>query len=163
MREYVDLRVLPGDELPFIQMRSAWSIVVSRSVEVREHGSVASAVLAVPPRSRVRRPSCSARSTADSTAAASASRPRPWRSSIATDPNMASGLAIPCPAMSGAEPWTGSNTGRVRAGRRRGWRWAAGPSEPVITDASSLRMSPNMFSVTITSKWRGAVTSFIAA
>ena len=29
--------------------------------------------------------------------------------------------------------------------------------------ASSLRMSPNMFSVRITSKWRGAATSFIAA
>ena len=28
--------------------------------------------------------------------------------------------------------------------------------------ASSLRMSPNMFSVRITSKWRGATTSFIA-
>ena len=31
-----------------------------------------------------------------------------------------------------------------------------------MTDASSLRMSPNMFSVRITSKWRGAVMSFIA-
>ncbi len=37
------------------------------------------------------------------------------------------------------------------------------PSEPVSIDASSLRMSPNMFSVTITSKWRGAATSRMAA
>ena len=29
------------------------------------------------------------------------------------------------------------------------------PIEPVSIAASSLRMSPNMFSVTITSKWRG--------
>ena len=34
----------------------------------------------------------------------------PWRSIIATERNVASGLAIPCPAMSGAEPWTGSKT-----------------------------------------------------
>ena len=30
------------------------------------------------------------------------------------------------------------------------------PIDPVSIAASSLRMSPNMFSVTITSKWRGA-------
>ena len=43
---------------------------------------------------------------------------------------MASGLAIPCPAMSGAEPWTGSNRpGGVAA---EATRWAAGPSEPVM-------------------------------
>ena len=37
------------------------------------------------------------------------------------------------------------------------------PSEPVITLASSVSMSPNMFSVTITSKWRGCCMIFIAA
>src|ERR1019366_5422899 len=34
----------------------------------------------------------------------------PWRSISAADRNMASGLATPVPAMSGAEPCTGSNT-----------------------------------------------------
>ena len=37
------------------------------------------------------------------------------------------------------------------------------PSEPVSIADSSERMSPNMFSVTMTSKCRGAATSFIAA
>ena len=37
------------------------------------------------------------------------------------------------------------------------------PIEPVSIAASSERMSPNMFSVTITSKWRGAEISRIAA
>ena len=37
------------------------------------------------------------------------------------------------------------------------------PIEPVSIAASSERMSPNMFSVTITSKWRGAAISRIAA
>ena len=37
------------------------------------------------------------------------------------------------------------------------------PSEPVITLASSVRMSPNIFSVTMTSKWRGCWINFIAA
>ena len=37
------------------------------------------------------------------------------------------------------------------------------PSEPVIIAASSLRMSPNMFSVTITSNCDGSETSCIAA
>ena len=57
--------------------------------------AVASAVLAVPPRSRVRSPSLSALSTADSTAPASWGRPKPWRSMRATDSSMASGLAMP--------------------------------------------------------------------
>ena len=70
---------------------------------------MASDVVAVPPRSGVRSPSASARSTADSTAAAWGSMSSPWRSIIAADRNIASGLAAPVPAMSGAEPWTGSN------------------------------------------------------
>jgi len=36
------------------------------------------------------------------------------------------------------------------------------PSDPVSMDASSERMSPNMFSVTITSNWDGWRTSCIA-
>ena len=49
-----------------------------------------------PPGPGVRSPSASARSTADSTAAASASIANPWRSISAADRNMASGLATPC-------------------------------------------------------------------
>ena len=50
--------------------------------------------------------------------------------------------------------------GRARLAQRR----ADGsmPSEPASTDASSDRMSPNMFSVTITSKMPGDVMSCIA-
>ena len=70
------------------------------------------------------------------------------------------GFAIPWPAMSGADPWTGSN----RPGPPSP-RLADGsiPIEPVIIAASSLRMSPNMFSVTMTSKSLGRATSCIAA
>ena len=115
----------------------------------------------MPPRSGVRSPSASARSTADSTAAAWASMANPWRSIIAADRNIASGLAAPVPAMSGAEPWTGSNTPGPSASPSE----ALGsiPIEPVSIAASSLRMSPNMFSVRITSKCRGAAISCIAA
>ena len=102
----------------------------------------------------MRSPSANARSTADSTAAASASNAKPWRSISAADRNMASGLATPRPAMSGAEPCTGSNMPGVA---RRSPSEALGsiPIEPVIIAASSERMSPNMFSVTITSKCAG--------
>ena len=122
--QYVYLRVLPGDELSVVPdevrlfhgtdslqmlLRTAW---------------VASAVVALPPRSAVRRPSASARSTADSIAVAGSSSEKPWRSIIAADRNIASGLAAPVPAMSGADPWTGSNTpgwaGRQSRGTRSG-------------------------------------------
>ena len=73
---------------------------------------------------------------------------------------MASGLATPCPAMSGAEPWTGSNTpGPLSPSEALG----SIPSEPVSIAASSERMSPNMFSVTITSNSLGLATSCMAA
>ncbi len=74
---------------------------------------------------------------------------------------MASGLALPVPAMSGAEPCTGSNS----PGPEPSPSEALGsiPSEPVSIAASSLRMSPNMFSVRITSNSAGRDTSCIAA
>src|SRR5262249_16861327 len=71
--------------------------------------SVPAAVPAGPPRSGGR--TLPARSTA-ATAPRSASAPRGrfrWSNSIATDSTAAIGLATPLPAMSGAEPWTGSN------------------------------------------------------
>ena len=43
-------------------------------------------------------------------AAAPSPSPSPWRSIIAAERKVASGLAAPVPAMSGAEPWTGSKT-----------------------------------------------------
>ena len=55
--------------------------------------------------------------------------------------------------MSGAEPWTGSN--RPGPSGRPSEALGSMPIEPVSIAASSLRMSPNMFSVRITSKWRG--------
>src|SRR5205807_2426905 len=82
-------------------------VVASDALE--DAGAVC-AVPASPPRSGVLRPAASARSTADSTAAASLSKPRPWRSISAAERNIASGLATPRPAMSGAEPCTGSNS-----------------------------------------------------
>ena len=59
-------------------------------------------------RSAVRAPVRRADSTADSMARASCSRPRLWRNAMAQLLSMPTGLAIPRPAMSGAEPWTGS-------------------------------------------------------
>ena len=62
--------------------------------------------------------------------------------------------------MSGAEPWTGSNRpGPSPPSEALG----SIPIDPVSIAASSLRMSPNMFSVRITSKCRGAAISRIAA
>ena len=68
----------------------------------------------------------------------------------AAESSIPTGLAIPRPAMSGAEPWTGSKRpGPVSERLADGAR----PMPPVSDAARSLRMSPNMFSVTITSNW----------
>ena len=61
------------------------------------------------------------------------------------------GLALPVPAMSGAEPWTGSYKLTVPPMVAEGNM----PSEPVMMEASSERMSPKRFSVRTTSKLRG--------
>ncbi len=58
--------------------------------------------------SRVRGPLVSTVSIARTTAAAASGWPR-WSSIIAPDQIWPIGLAMPRPAMSGAEPWTGSN------------------------------------------------------
>ena len=76
---------------------------------------------------------------------------------MATERIAASGLAIPLPAMSGAEPWTGSNMlGAVRSGFRL--PEAARPIPPWRTAPRSVMMSPNMLVVTITSNRSGLVT-----
>ncbi len=72
------------------------------------------------------------------------------------------GSALPCPAMSGAEPWTGSNMdGAVRSGLM--FADAASPMPPVMAAAWSVRMSPKRLSVTITSKRDGLVVRKMVA
>ena len=74
----------------------------------------------------------------------------------------ARGLAVPVPAMSGADPWTGSNSeGPVRAGLRL--PDAARPMPPDTAPPRSVRMSPKRLSVTMTSKRPGFVTRKIVA
>src|SRR5262245_2762238 len=95
---------------------------------------VTSIVFALPPRSGVReRPAFNTAPTAARIEAAERSRPR-CSSSSAADRIAASGLATPLPAMSGAEPWTGSNKlGYVRSGLRLAL--AARPRLPTETMA----------------------------
>ena len=62
------------------------------------------------------------------------------------------------PAMSGAEPWTGSKSPGPSPRLADGSR----PREPTTAPASSERMSPNRFSVRMTSKLDGASATFIA-
>ena len=76
---------------------------------------------------------------------------------MATAPMVAVGSASPRPAMSGAEPWTGSNMeGKTPLGLIL--PEAASPMPPVTAPASSVRMSPKRLSVTMTSKRPGSVT-----
>ena len=72
---------------------------------------------------------------------------------------VAIGIGDPLPAMSGALPWMGSYRPRVPSPSDAD---GSRPMEPASTEASSVRMSPNMFSVTITSKSRGRRTRYIA-
>ena len=73
-----------------------------------------SAVVALPPASGVGADP-SAPSTERSRDAASSSSPAACRSNSATERSIAAGFAIPFPAMSGAEPWTGSKSRRAVA------------------------------------------------
>src|SRR4029077_5382139 len=69
------------------------------------------------------------------------------------------GLAESVPAREGAEPWMGSNSGAVEPKLAEGIR----PMEPTKAAAASLKMSPNMFEVSITSNWDGRNVSCMAA
>src|SRR6185437_5885282 len=89
VREYVNLRVLPLDELAVHPDEVRLLHVDAPYRRCPSTARVASAVVAVPPRSWVRSPSSSAWSTADSRAAASFSKPNPCRSIIAPDRNIA--------------------------------------------------------------------------
>ena len=110
-------------------------------------------------RSAVKKPSSNTVLTASSIADASVSRLNEYFNIIATDRIAAAGFAKPSPAISGAEPWTGSYNPKPS---ERILADGSTPSDPVITDASSLRMSPNIFSVTTTSNAAGFVINFIA-
>ena len=72
---------------------------------------------------------------------------------------VAIGLAISCPAISGAEPWLGSYKPKLPS-----FKLAEDniPIEPVTILASSDKMSPNMFSVRITSNCLGSLTNCMA-
>ena len=75
---------------------------------------------------------------------------------------MAIGLATPLPAMSGAEPCTGSYIALrffVFGSASPSEAEASMPSEPVSMAATSDSMSPNRLSVTITSNCLGLRTS----
>ena len=74
------------------------------------------------------------------------------------------GFAMSRPAMSGADPWMGSYSPNVPCAVVRSPSDADGsiPRLPASTAASSERMSPNRFSVTMTSKSAGRRTSSIA-
>src|SRR2546430_2280773 len=85
--------------------------------------------------------------------------PSPCRSSIAADAMPPMGFATPCPAIPDAEPWIGSNSPGPAPNDADGRR----PSAPTSTAASSLRMSPNMLSVSSTSNEAGSATRRIAA
>ena len=74
----------------------------------------------------------------------------------------ARGFTTPLPAISGAEPCTGSNIeGKRRVGSRLAL--AAIPMEPTRIAEMSLRMSPNRFEPTTTSKLSGRRMKFMAA
>ena len=172
--EYVDLGVVPSDELAihpdrfsllhdFLLSVFGGAIIADgpsfvRGSERGDHGSGhlgrADLPFAGGPGEQVSGAEAAGERAFDGGLDPSAAAPssRPWRSIIATERKVASGLAASWPAMSGADPCTGSNTPGPSSPRL-----AEGsiPSEPVIIADSSLRMSPNMFSVTITSKCGG--------
>src|SRR5215469_11195162 len=106
-----------------------------------------SAVLAGFPagfRSAVTRPEFKTVSTARFTPAASSFNPKLYSSIAATDPIAPKGLALPCPAMSGADPCTGSYKPVQTPDGLRSPIDAEGsmPIDPAKTAPSSLRISP---------------------
>ncbi len=94
--------------------------------------------------------------TAAVTRAAASGRPR-WSSRSETERIAAVGSAFCWPAMSGADPCTGSNMlGNAPVGLTL--PDAARPMPPEIAAARSVMMSPNRLSETMTSKRDGSVT-----
>ena len=112
----------------------------------------------MPPRSGVGAVSIAVVTAAESERASSGSPSECSRSS-ASERSIAVGFAAPVPAMSGAEPWTGSKIPGFESPRLAD---AARPSPPVTAAATSERMSPKVFSITSTSNEPGSVTICIA-
>src|SRR5579863_6924562 len=96
-------------------------------------------------KSAVTLPDASTASTARFTAAASSVNPKLYSSIAATDPIAPSGFALFCPAMSGADPCTGSYNPVHAPDALRSPSDADGsiPIDPASTAPSSLKMSPN--------------------
>src|SRR5690606_11236958 len=119
--------------------------------------AVICSVVADPPRSGVRTPADSTSSIAATSSVAAAGWPR-WYSIMAPDQIWPTGLATPLPAMSGADPCTGSN---IDGYRRSGLRFAEGamPMLPATAAPRSVRMSPNRLDATTTSKSLGFSTN----
>src|SRR5215469_10904251 len=113
-----------------------------------------SEVAALPPMSGVRT-SDVASTAAIALSIASAASPSPrWRSIIAPDQIWATGLATCLPAMSGADPCTGSNMeGYSRSGLR--FPEGARPIDPTTPAPRSDKMSPNRLEATTTSNQSG--------
>src|SRR4029077_19683749 len=112
-----------------------------------------------PARSAVRAPCESTADTASSTDAASFSNWNECRNNIATVKIAPNGFAIPFPAMSGADPCTGSYNPTAPPTLAD----ASSPSEPTTPPAWSDKMSPNIFSVSSTSTSVGRCTTSMAA
>src|SRR5688572_18597871 len=93
----VDLVELHKNTRQMFEPRMAW-----------QTASVTSRVVAVPPTSGVSMPSAVTASTARINRAAASSSPR-CSSIWAAVQKVATGLAIPLPVISNAEPWMGSN------------------------------------------------------
>src|SRR4029450_9466024 len=96
--------------------------------------------------------------TAPASTAAAASRSPRWSRRREAESAAATGLALPVPAMSGADPWTGSNSEGDESGLRLAL--AAVPRPPAMAAPRSVRMSPNRLSVTITSNRPGSLTRY---
>ena len=166
VRQDVDLRVLPGDEVS-VHPDEVGGIHVRRRSYSRLSSTarVACAVPSCPPRSAVRRPPSSARCTADSTAAASLSKAEAVAQHQRRREEHRQRIGDPLAGDVGRRAVDRLEQPERRPSSPASPSEALGsiPIEPVSIAASSERMSPNRFSVRITSKCRGAETSCIAA
>ena len=163
VREYVDLGVLPCDELAVHPDEVRWLHVrVSCGQRCASTACVASAVLAVPPRSAGAQPLVKGlvhrRFYGRGRVGQIESVAQHHRGAEEHRQRVGDPLAgdVGRRAVDGLE-----DAGRAVLAEADAL--GSMPIEPVSIAASSLRMSPNMFSVRITSKWRGDATSFIAA
>ena len=93
------------------------------------------------------------------TALASFISPKVYSSIAATLPMAPSGLALFWPAMSGADPCTGSYSPFFSPSEADG----SMPIDPARIPPTSLRISPKVFSVSITSNCVGLSTICMAA